>query len=429
MVDWIVLVVLLFQMITLFASPSGISFHRCVVFMSCLLSPIQLRGEFVCAVGSKGADVGQFNEPVGLALSPDETRLLVVDRNNSRVVVADATDGRWMRTLQGPAGTLVQPAGVAMVARTGQVLVVDWQHTRDLVVVFAGVDDDTVVRTLGDGRGHGPRQLFGPQGVAVLDEGNEADRPVAVVADTNNDRLSLFRVDDDTLLRHVGSQGAAPGQFNSPQSVSVVSSRLTRSDEAWLVVGDSDNHRVQVLTLLGVVVRVLAAGDGVGPLGDTLAGLTVCEATGEVLVSDTDNHRVVSWRLCDGGGCRVLTMADPELHSLISKRVSDLMGMTDSDTTLVDYIVLISVSHSREALVADLVAFLDAKTTEFVDWLIDQTVRVACVTFYRSVFVSHPRRITIVPSRTLLCASAHLLNCVAHLPHVIPTDDVPRDGS
>ena len=255
-------------------------------------------------MGSRGAGVGQFHRPCGLALSPDETRLLVADYLNARVVVVDATDGRWVRTLQGPAGTLVHPRGVAMVPRTGQVLVVDWQ--RHLVVVFAGMDDDTVVRTLGDGGGHGPRQLLGPCGVAVLDEGDAADRPVAVVADTGNHRLSLFRVDDDTLLRHVGSKGAAPGQFSLPTAVSVVSSALTGSGEAWLVVADSWNCRVQVLTVLGAVVRVLVAGDGVGPLGDSLAGVTVYAATGEVLVSDTDNHRVVSWRLGDGGGCRVV---------------------------------------------------------------------------------------------------------------------------
>jgi hypothetical protein len=270
----------------------------------CLHVYVQLRGEFVRSVGSQGASVGQFNGPTGLAMSPDETRLLVVDMLNRRVVVADATDGRWVRTLQGPAGTLMSPACVAMVARTGQVLVVD--YLRDLVVVFAGVDDDTVVRTLGDGFGRGPRQLQTPCGMAVLDEGDAADRPVAVVADTHNDRLSLFRVDDDTLLRHVGSKGAAPGQFNEPRAVSVVSSRLTGNGEAWLVVGDSDNRRVQVLTLLGVVVRVLSAGDGVGPLGDVLNSFTVCEATGELLVSDLRNHRVVSWRLCDGEGCRVV---------------------------------------------------------------------------------------------------------------------------
>ncbi len=264
---------------------------------------VQLRGEIVRAVGSKGVGLGHFRAPAGLALSPDETRLLVADSFNARVVVADVRDGRSLRTLEGPAGTLVKPKGVAMVARTGQVLVLDWQ--RCLVVVFAGVDDDTVVRTLGDGRGHGPRHLSWPWGFAVLEEGDAADRPVAVVADTNNDRLSLFRVDDDTLLRHVGSRGAAPGQFKHPKSIAVVSSEVTGSGEAWLVVGDN-NRRVQVLTLLGAVVRVLVAGDDVGPLSDRLSGLTVCVATGEVLMSDTYNHRVVSWRLSDGGGCRVV---------------------------------------------------------------------------------------------------------------------------
>ncbi len=286
--------------------------------MLCLRLYVQLRGEFVRSVGSQGFDDGQFNLPTVFALSPDETRLLVVDMDNHRVVVADATDGRWVRTLQGPADTLVHPAGIAMVARTGQVLVVDWH--RGIVVVFAGVDDDTVVRTLGDGEGHGPRQLNGPCGVAVLDEGDAADRPVAVVADPGNHRLSLFRVDDDTLLRHVGSAGAAPGQFNTPHAVSVVPSRLTGNEEAWLVVGDSGNRCVQVLTLLGVVVRVLTAGDGVGPLGSILSSVTVCVATGEVLVSDSRNHRVVSWRLCDGGGCRVVCgtgvagLGDGQLH-------------------------------------------------------------------------------------------------------------------
>ncbi len=276
-----------------------------VFYVLFLIDDDQLRGEFVRAAGSYGAvQLGHY--AYGLALSPDETRLLVLVSNlfNARVVVADARDGQNLRTFQGPAGTLIKPRGVAMVACTGQVLVVD--HRRGLVVVFAGVDDDTVVRTLGDGLGHGPRQLFGPHGVAVLDEGDAADRPLAVVADTFNHRLSLFRVDDDTLLRHVGSRGAAPGQFDSPFSVSMVSSEVTESGEAWLVVGDGNNLRVQVLTLVGAVVRVLVSGDGVGPLGNWLDGVTVCFATGEELVSDTHNHRVVSWRLSDGGGCRVV---------------------------------------------------------------------------------------------------------------------------
>ncbi len=227
--------------------------------------------------------------------------------DNGRVVVADARDGRSLRELRGPAGTLQHPKQAIVVAQTGQVLVLD--SGRHLVVVFAGVDDDTVVRTLGDGRGRGPRQLQEPYGLAVLDgdltDAAAPDGPVAVVADTLNHRLVLFRVRDGTPVRHVGAKGAAPGQFNYPFAVTVVPAQATGNDEAWLVVADSSNSRVQVLTRTGTVVRVLQ-GDAVIRFGGGLVDVTVCVSTGEVLVTDRINDRVVSWRIADGGGLRVV---------------------------------------------------------------------------------------------------------------------------
>jgi DNA-binding beta-propeller fold protein YncE len=265
-----------------------------------------ITGEFVLSAGLHGAGLGQFNELCGLSMTPDEMHLLVCDAGNHRVVVADARDGRSLRSLQGPAGMLNCPMQAVVVPQTGQVLVADYRRHR--VFVFAGVDDDAVVRTIGDGFGHGPRQLTCPWGLAVLDgdvaDAAAPDGPVAVVADTGNYRLALWRVRDGTVVRHVGSEGAAPGQFKSPTAVTVVPARSTGSDEARLVVADSDNHRVQVLTRTGTVVRVLQ-GDAVIKLGN-LRGVTVCIGTGEVLVTDTDNHRVVSWRLSDGGGLRVV---------------------------------------------------------------------------------------------------------------------------
>jgi DNA-binding beta-propeller fold protein YncE len=264
-------------------------------------------GEFVLSAGSKGAGLGQFNELCGLSMTPDEMHLLVCDESNRCVVVVDARDGRSLRSLQGPAGTLVRPVQAVVVPQTGRVLVADYQ--RNLMVVFAGVDDDTVVRTIGDGFGHGPRQLYYPDGLAVLDgdvgDAEAPDGPVAVVADTHNDRLALWRVRDGTVVRHVGSKGAAPGQFQYPRAVTVVPARSTGSDEAWLMVADSYNHRVQVLTRTGTVVCMLQ-GDAVIKLGSWLSGVTVCIGTGEVLVTDYQNSRVVSWRLSDGGGLRVV---------------------------------------------------------------------------------------------------------------------------
>ena len=126
-----------------------------------------MQGEWQRTVGSKGGQPGQFNDPRGLALSPDEAFLLVVDYGSRRVAVLRASDGTWVRQLTGPPGTLPDPYGVAVVPSTGEVLVSD--HTRHQVVRFRSIDDDTVVGTLGTGEGRGPAQFMYPYGLAVLD--------------------------------------------------------------------------------------------------------------------------------------------------------------------------------------------------------------------------------------------------------------------
>ncbi len=119
------------------------------------------------SVGSLGAQPGQFYNPCGMALTPDDVFLLVADRGNRRVVVLRATDGAWVRQLTGPPGTLHDPFVVAVVPSTGQVLLVDWN--RQQVIQFRSIEDDTVVGTLGTGQGSGPTQFQRPSSLAVLD--------------------------------------------------------------------------------------------------------------------------------------------------------------------------------------------------------------------------------------------------------------------
>ncbi len=126
-----------------------------------------MQGEWYRTVGSKGNQPGQFNNPRGLALTPDEFFLLVADNGNNRVAVLRATDGTWVRQLTGPPGTLPNPYGVAVVPSTGEVLVSD--ISRHQVVRFRSIDDETVVGTLGKGWGSGPTQFYSPSGFAVLD--------------------------------------------------------------------------------------------------------------------------------------------------------------------------------------------------------------------------------------------------------------------
>ncbi len=127
-----------------------------------------MQGEWQRTVGSQGDQPGQFNETRGLALTPDENFLLVVDGGNHRVAVLRALDGAWVRQLTGPPpGTLRNPLGVAVVPSTGEVLVSDSGRYR--VIRFRSIDDDTEVGTLGTGRGSGPTEFYMPFGLAVLD--------------------------------------------------------------------------------------------------------------------------------------------------------------------------------------------------------------------------------------------------------------------
>ncbi len=111
-----------------------------------------------------------------------------------------------------------------------------------------------------------------------------------VVADQVNHRLSLWRLGDGTVWKHLGSEGTEPGQFTRPQAVAVTGAGA-------LVV--TDENRVQVLTVDGAVLCVLdpTAVVGVGRLSSGLFGVALYPGTDEILVTDTYNFRVValSW--------------------------------------------------------------------------------------------------------------------------------------
>ena len=123
---------------------------------------------------------------------------------------------------------------------------------------------------------------------------------MVVVVDYGNHRLALWRLDDSTVWKHLGSQGTEPGQFTYPLAVAVTGAGA-------LVV--TDKHRVQVLTVDGAVLCVLdpTAVVGVGRLGSYLFGVALYPGTDEILVTDYINDRVValSWspEVCCYGLC------------------------------------------------------------------------------------------------------------------------------
>ncbi len=110
---------------------------------------------------------------------------------------------------------------------------------------------------------------------------------MAVVADNFNHRLALWRLRDGTVWKHLGSQGTQPGQFTYPMAVVVTGSGA-------LVV--TDDHRVLVLTVDGDVLCVHDPSTvvGVGRMGPVLYGVAVIPGSNAILITDSDNHRVVA---------------------------------------------------------------------------------------------------------------------------------------
>ena len=110
---------------------------------------------------------------------------------------------------------------------------------------------------------------------------------MVVVADNWNHRLSLWRLGDGTVWKHLGSRGREPGQFSQPRAVALTGAGA-------LVV--TDDHRVQVLTVDGAVLCVLdpTAVVGVGQLGNFLCGVALYPGTDEILVTDSNNHHLTA---------------------------------------------------------------------------------------------------------------------------------------
>ena len=105
---------------------------------------------------------------------------------------------------------------------------------------------------------------------------------IVIIADTRNDRLALWTLRDGKVLRHVGSFGERPGQFMYLGAVAITSSKL-------LVV--TDEKHVQILTVTGDVVRVLAL--------DSIQsrGVAVSPVTNDIIITDEAEYRVIvcSW--------------------------------------------------------------------------------------------------------------------------------------
>lgn len=185
-------------------------------------------------IGAPGNGPGQLATPRNLAIGPDGN-LYVADSGNHRIQVF-GPDGQFLRTF-GEAGAELgqfnEPWGLAVDEQ--YVYVADTWNYRIQKFTLEG----TLVTAFGSGGSvadgnSGGNLYFGPRAIALLGEDQ------LLIADTGNHRLQI--VDrDGRFISQIGGEGAGPGQLYEPVGVTVGSDGFIYVAETW-------NRRVQTFT-------------------------------------------------------------------------------------------------------------------------------------------------------------------------------------
>ncbi|MDQ2682513.1 MAG: NHL repeat-containing protein, partial [Chloroflexota bacterium] len=198
-----------------------------------------------------GINPGQFNQPRGVAVSPDGLQAYVLDTQNNRIQIFSTDSGELLGIWGdgegddvslaltdnglGPYGLTVGPEGLIYIADT-------WNHR--IVVVSP---DGQVVRTFGEFGNNedspdpapNPSMFYGPRALAV--HGDEI-----FVSDTGNERIQVFGL-DGAFRRSFGGTGSGPNQLLEPVGVAV-------GEDGTVYVADSGNARISLFTADGAPV-------------------------------------------------------------------------------------------------------------------------------------------------------------------------------
>jgi predicted membrane-bound mannosyltransferase/DNA-binding beta-propeller fold protein YncE len=277
---------------------------------------IQLQPDGV--IGTVGSEPGQFQAPRMIALGNDGS-LYVADSRNHRIQHL-GTDGSVLQTWGGfadasqgsaPEGMFNEPWGVA-VSPDGTVYVSDtWNHR---IQKFTA--DGKFLSTWGvSGLADSPFSFYGPRGIAVGKNGQ------IYVADTGNNRIVVFD-ENGAYITQFGSPGINPGEFSEPVGVAVDADGLVYVTDTW-------NQRIQVFApdASGKVFQSILQIPVTGWYSQTVENkpFIALDALRNIYVSDPESCRVLEfspdgqivrvWGQCssgsDGFGLPVGLALDP----------------------------------------------------------------------------------------------------------------------
>jgi len=245
---------------------------------------IELAADLI--IGSTGTEPGQFNAPRGIAVAADGT-IYVADANNHRVqhLAADSTFIKaWgsfadISAGEAPGATFNEPWGVAVSPDGRFVYVADtWNHR---IQKFSA--DGNFLRMWGQfGQDESEFSMWGPRDLVVDSDGN------VLVMDTGNKRIKVFDGNGNFISQY-GTFGLESGQFDEPVGLAL---DLT---SGRLYVTDTWNQRVQVFNYSAGSFEPVDSWDISGWYGQSLVNKPYVSVgpDGRVYISDPEAGRVL----------------------------------------------------------------------------------------------------------------------------------------
>ena len=227
---------------------------------------------FVDEFGTSGNGEGEFDNPLGLVLDSGSQYLYIADTNNNRIQIIDvdgncddnddeylANDICFVDEFGGSGngeGEFDLPSGLALHNNDDLLFVADSDNNQIQVINIDGncsgavelADDICFVDEFGE-VGDDDGEFKSPSGLAI-----DSSNDLLYIADTDNERIQIIDVDgncsgSDELADDIcyedkfGSVGNDDGEFD------MLSALVLNKGDDLLYVADTDNNRIQILTL------------------------------------------------------------------------------------------------------------------------------------------------------------------------------------
>jgi DNA-binding beta-propeller fold protein YncE len=254
---------------------------------------LSVEPSLVLGDGTRGNGDTQLNSPCGeafIAAHPDW--LVTTELSGNRIKISNIRTGALVCKFgEDGDGQFNAPVGVAVTSDSSFVLVADYENKCVQVLrLVVGADGISAhlefVRSLGSWSSFHPSEV----GVALL-QSNGGQQETVLVTEENNHRVSQFALDGTFvgIFAGTGKSGSGDGEFKGPRGITVLAS------SGEVAVADQFNHRVQIFDSEGKYKRQFrsskfgtvgfeADGELFGPAG------LAADAHGNLLVTDWTNR-------------------------------------------------------------------------------------------------------------------------------------------